>query len=290
MKDSSAAATRPDLLSTPLAFMKLSIFATSSLSRDTLILVTPKQLTQLSIYITAGFLINGKEAGGVSALGEIEEMVLHYLKENPGSNPRKIADSLGLSLTKVRVALVRLKDRGLVVRTQRGYVAVAGSGPRYTAPSIPRREARSIDLASRIDALEKRITLIEARLKTLEERVKDISRILEKRVEAVPRPTRRSGRKELSEVLAERKVVLLDIARRHAFSKSIKEYLDSGDAVMVRRLIVNSRFFEEFKGRFPIPVAMLPKLSREEKMLLDAMVSEGRAYLHSGKEYRLTWP
>lgn len=229
----------------------------------------------------------------------IEDMVLAYLKKNPGSNPRKIADALGLSLTRVRIALLRLRDRGQVVRTSRGYVAVAQ--PRdleaYQVRGPPASQAgiRAAEASSRLDALEKRMSVLEARLDALEEKLGMLAKELEKLGETLKRgggrgPRIRGARprvRELGEVLEERKVIRLDEARRYAVSRSLKDYLDSGEAVFLGGLIVGKDFYDEFRSRFPVPVGEVSRLSREEKMLLEAMVSEGLAYLHAGREYRL---
>ncbi len=232
-------------------------------------------------------------------MASVEDMVLAYLKENPGSNPRKIADALGLSLTKVRVALLRLRDRGQVVRTSRGYVAVAQprdlEAYQVRGPPVSQAGIKAAEASSRLDALEKRMSVLEARLDALEERLGMVADELEKLREALRRrggedPGLRRTRprvRELRELLEERKVIPLDEARRHAISRSLKDYLDSGEAVVLGGLVVEKRFYDEFRSRFPIPVGEVSRLTREEKMLLEAMVSEGLAYLHAGREYRL---
>ncbi len=232
-------------------------------------------------------------------MASVEDMVLAYLRENPGSNPRRIADALGLSLNRVRVALLKLRDRGQVIRTSRGYVAVVQ--PRdlsaYQARGAPAStaELKSAGATSRLDALEKRVSIIEARLEALEEALTRVAEELEKlrnrlRGKGKVRGGSRRGSpraRELGEVLAEKRIIPLDEARRYAIYRSLKDYLDSGEAVVIGGLVVQKEFYEEFKSRFPLPVEAVSRLEREEKMLLDAMVSEGLAYLHAGKEYRL---
>jgi len=57
---------------------------------------------------------------------DLEERLLSYLRDHPGSGPREIADALGEPLQRVRLALARLRDRGLVARGEEGrYYAVA---------------------------------------------------------------------------------------------------------------------------------------------------------------------
>ncbi len=60
----------------------------------------------------------------LAKLSVLEEKVLKFLLENPEANPREIADGIGISLQRVRIALYKLRDRGYVVRGSRGYVVV----------------------------------------------------------------------------------------------------------------------------------------------------------------------
>lgn len=58
-----------------------------------------------------------------SGLSSLERKVLEYLRQRPYANPREIADAIGMSLVAVRMALYKLRNRGLVAKTSRGYVA-----------------------------------------------------------------------------------------------------------------------------------------------------------------------
>jgi len=58
-----------------------------------------------------------------SGLTNLERKVLEYLRQRPYANPREIADAIGMSLVAVRMALYRLRNRGLVAKTSKGYVA-----------------------------------------------------------------------------------------------------------------------------------------------------------------------
>ncbi len=53
----------------------------------------------------------------------LENEVLEYLRWNPNSRPSDVANALGVSPQLVRAVLARLRRKGLVYRTSRGYVA-----------------------------------------------------------------------------------------------------------------------------------------------------------------------
>ncbi len=54
---------------------------------------------------------------------DLENEVLEYLRWNPNSRPSDIADALGVSPQLIRAVLAKLRRKGLVYRTSRGYVA-----------------------------------------------------------------------------------------------------------------------------------------------------------------------
>ncbi|MEM1703924.1 MAG: winged helix-turn-helix transcriptional regulator, partial [Zestosphaera sp.] len=59
----------------------------------------------------------------------IYRKIIEYLKSNPGAMPREIADALGVSIGMVRIALLRLRELGYVVRSGKGgYVVKSGAG------------------------------------------------------------------------------------------------------------------------------------------------------------------
>ncbi len=53
----------------------------------------------------------------------LENEVLEYLRWNPNSRPSDIANALGVSPRLIRAVLARLRRKGLVYRTSRGYIA-----------------------------------------------------------------------------------------------------------------------------------------------------------------------
>lgn len=102
---------------------------------------------------------------------ELEERVLAYLREHQGAGPREIADALGEPLQRVRAALARLRDRGLVARGDEGHYyavapAVKGPAPRELRRRISHRQKPDLE------ALWEHIAILEERLRKLEEEIK----------------------------------------------------------------------------------------------------------------------
>ncbi|ABM80562.1 BlaI/MecI/CopY family transcriptional regulator [Hyperthermus butylicus] len=101
---------------------------------------------------------------------DLEERLLSYLREHPGSSPREIADALGEPLQRVRAALARLRNRGLVARGEEGHYYVVAPAVR----GLSRREVRrpvSTTLHGDLDALVEAIEDLRRRIEELEERV-----------------------------------------------------------------------------------------------------------------------
>ena len=105
----------------------------------------------------------------------VEERVLAYLREHPGAGPREIADALGEPLTRIRLALQRLRDRGLVARGDEGhYYAVA---PQLRGP-VPRELRRRVLHVQRgdLEAVWERLAELEERIGRLEEELRRLRR------------------------------------------------------------------------------------------------------------------
>ena len=107
---------------------------------------------------------------------DLEERLLSYLREHPGSGPREIADALGEPLQRIRVALARLRDKGLVARGEEGrYYAVAhlvrGVGRKDVRRERPRILSPDLEaLFVELEELRARLRELEARVRRLEER------------------------------------------------------------------------------------------------------------------------
>ncbi|BEP17967.1 hypothetical protein PYJP_13190 [Pyrofollis japonicus] len=111
-------------------------------------------------------------------MSDIEERLLSFLKEHPGSSPREIADALGEPLQKVRSVLAKLRDRGLVARGDEGkYYAVMPA-----LRGLPRRDVRKNvvhRLSPDVEALLVAIEELRARIEILEKRVEELAKELE---------------------------------------------------------------------------------------------------------------
>ncbi len=91
----------------------------------------------------------------------ITNKIIEYLKTHPFAKPTEIANALGISVKLVRIVLTKLKNRGIVVRTQRGYIV---------RPSTETKESR--DISEEIKAMESsESTLREPYLVTKEEEI-----------------------------------------------------------------------------------------------------------------------
>ncbi len=110
----------------------------------------------------------------------LERRVLAYLVEHQGSGPREIADALGEPLSRVRVALQRLRDMGLVQRGEEGHyyaVAYLVRGPPPMELRRPRPPERlHADVEAEIASLKERLRRLEERLAKLEDEVKRLRR------------------------------------------------------------------------------------------------------------------
>ncbi len=108
-------------------------------------------------------------------MARLEERLLSFLRDHPGSSPREIADALGEPLQRVRATLSRLRDRGLVARGEEGHYyvvapAVRGPGLREVRRSVTHTLPADLDaLAERLAELEKELHEVKERLRRLEE-------------------------------------------------------------------------------------------------------------------------
>lgn len=55
-------------------------------------------------------------------MGDVIEKVVEYLKWHPNARPSEIANYLGINIKLVRAILAKLRQKGIVVRTEKGYV------------------------------------------------------------------------------------------------------------------------------------------------------------------------
>ncbi|OYT52078.1 MAG: hypothetical protein B6U73_00620 [Desulfurococcales archaeon ex4484_204] len=226
----------------------------------------------------------------------VDRRVLTFLRNNPGSTPREIADALGLSINTVRVAIARLREAGFIMRSSRGgYVA------KVVAPSSLLEEGHQWDrgaeisgtdtlseLREEIASLAKDVNYIKKRLERMETEINIIKKALQSSLKQSRADLCRTAREE-DKLLAElrsRMVIPINEAKQLT-SKPLETYVVKRDLVLVSKYTVLRSFYEEFKKKFPIKLNEVKRLSAAEKGLLDAMIKDGMVYLHGGREYRL---
>ena len=222
----------------------------------------------------------------------IDSLVLSYLKKHPYSKPREIADGLGFSIVTVRYSLLRLRERGLVVRTSKGYVARGyaarepGAGE-IPAPQEPGSRREIEDLRDRVSELEKTLEDVLENLSRLEKEVSEL-KVFVKALQGSGGVLRGRGDPFLDR-LSQEKVMTISEARREASKSmgSLEYYVDKGYAVIVGDFVADKAFYEALLSRMPIRVEDMNSLSAKEKILVEAMISEGIAYVDKGREVRL---
>ncbi len=234
----------------------------------------------------------------------VDKKIIAFLKNNPGATPREIADALGIPLNLVRVLLTRLRESGYVMKSSRGGYVVRVT--KLHEAEVSEEELRVHDvmgaektshetltdilnaLRKEIDELKKRISKIESELSIIRKSIKERPYI-----EVKPRLSEIKGevkeREEEDKLISElrsRKVLSIDEARRLAI-KSLETYFTQGIIIPISNYVVLKEFYDEMKRKFPIKITDVGKLSREERLVLDALIKEGMVYLHGGREYRL---
>jgi DNA-binding MarR family transcriptional regulator len=220
----------------------------------------------------------------------VDRKVLAFIKENPGANPREIADALGIPYSSVRSAILRLREAGYLIRSSKGgYIvrsalpsgldeelgvtpsreSIGGTELRELAKGL--RELRELidDLRGRVERLEHEINILKAGLKP------------QRRVERKASP----GNK-LLEVLEEHGAIKASEAVKLA-GGTLEPYIRGGKVALIGSLAVSTDFLNAFKKRFPLKVSEVGRLTPSEKELLDVMIREGIVYLHGGREYRI---
>ncbi len=225
----------------------------------------------------------------------IDKLVLSYLQRHPYSKPREIADGLGFSIVTVRYALLRLREKGLVVRTSKGYIARSQARMETVQEGVEDIHIHNVgDLSKEISELKERIAELE---KTLEDALENLSKLekemSELRVFIKALRTQASGkqqrqRDQFLEKLSQEKMMTIAEARKEASKQmgSLEYYVDRGEVVIVGDFVVDKHFYESLISRMPIKVEDMNTLSAKEKILIEAMISEGLVYIDKGKEIK----
>lgn len=216
---------------------------------------------------------------------EALNMVLAFIRDNPGVTPREIADALGMPLREVRRIIYRLREEGYVVRSSKGYVARV-SPPSTYGITLKGTEEGYAALSNEVGELRRELEELKARVERIEEQIRGLLMGLQSgRRKAGSDKSAKGGDRLIVEV---KETGIVPASRAMAIAPSpLETYVARGDVVIVGRYVVDPEFLERFKRRFPLPVTMAKKLSSGERLLLDELMREGRVYLHAGREYRL---
>jgi len=78
----------------------------------------------------------------------LTDKIIEYLKQHPNAKPREIADYLGVSPRVVRAILTRLRNKGVVIRSEKGYI-LRKPGTMETEP-----ESAVESVSSEVETLE----------------------------------------------------------------------------------------------------------------------------------------
>ncbi len=216
---------------------------------------------------------------------EALNMVLAFIRDNPGVTPREIADALGMPLWEVRRIIYRLREEGYVVRSSKGYVARVAPPSTYGITLKGAEEGYAM-LNNEVSELRRELEELMARVEKLEEQVRELLMGLQsRRMQTSVDKGAKGGDRLIAEV---KEIGIVPVSRARAIASSpLETYVVRGDVVIVGQYVVDPGFLERFKRKFPLPVTMARKLSSGEKMLLDELMREGRVYLYAGREYRL---
>jgi DNA-binding transcriptional ArsR family regulator len=225
----------------------------------------------------------------------VDQRVLGFLKNNPGASPREIADALGLPISTVRIAILRLREAGYVVKSARGGYVVRVAPPPIEDYLTGESGVgdKLADLKNITQKLEKRIENLENIIERLVNRIDKLEtelRLLSKGVGSQQKGKGGSMRSRPADRLLaglKEKGILSFEEAKSLTVRPISYYVDKGQAMVVGDYIVDPDFFKEFKKRFPLILKEVGNLSKEEKRLLDEMIKDGQVYLYGGKEYRL---
>ncbi len=248
---------------------------------------------------------------------KLSDRILRYLKENPGSTPREIADSIGVSISTVRRILYFLRDKGLVKRLDRGYVAVSRvsehketNTSRESSPKtrhiMEEDEVTNMDTANIgkelmalrkvsvnklddkwlyeiISNIMKQINNLEQRLKLLEKELEFIKKIISKETS---KQVHQEYVDKLIEIIKHEKIIPLSTALNYA-TKPLEYYVEQKLVIPLGKYIVDYAFYVKFKEKIPIRTDKIKLLDEKEKQLLRILIDEGIVYLHKGQEYRM---
>ncbi|RLF97929.1 MAG: hypothetical protein DRN49_06735 [Thaumarchaeota archaeon] len=246
----------------------------------------------------------------------IEDKVLKFLRENPESKPREIADYLGISYSLVRAILYRLRYRGLVARGVHGYIATTSresklesainedyedrylESRRTIRPEVGVSGAYSLstklrELENKVDELSRRIIKLESAVNSLSDdigKVRDRLSKIEKELQIFSYSLKKIFIKNHADPFLKelkRRKLMTVLEAKNIVGGALENYIKRGLAKIISSYVVDADFYNEFSKKFPLKAKDVEALGEEEKKLLTLMVEEGMAYLSSNKEYRI---
>ncbi|MGC9148980.1 MAG: FaeA/PapI family transcriptional regulator [Sulfolobales archaeon] len=239
------------------------------------------------------------------SLGPIDKTILEFLKKHPNSKPREIADALGFSIVVVRSSLYRLRERGYVARTSKGYIAKTSPERKSVSETHEDKTSREVsenyirdltDLRNEVNDIIDRISEIEKTLQDFGETIARLEkqysemRVLVKNLQSLYELShRRTPSDPLISRLLSEKILSMSEARRYASEGlgSLDKYIESGVAVIIGKFVVSKEFYDNIISKLPIEADKLNELSAKEKILIETLINEGYAYIDPNHVIRL---
>ncbi|ADM27401.1 Helix-turn-helix type 11 domain protein [Ignisphaera aggregans DSM 17230] len=124
-------------------------------------------------------------------MSTLMDKVIEYLKHHPNAKPREIADYLGVNLRIVRAILAKLRDRGIVIRSEKGYVLrTSGIDVGSIEEGIKAEEiskpVTAIQATQQLQSIQTTISSsLEDRINRIENEIKEIRKTFDSLREAV---------------------------------------------------------------------------------------------------------
>jgi len=143
-----------------------------------------------------------------------------------------------------------------------------------------------IQLKETIDKVNTKITFLEKEITNLKKQIETLSKYTSTLRRVVPSKDR-DVKSSIQALLKSQGVIEVEEAKKIADSRIIHELIERGVILIIGPYIVSKEYYNQFKRKFPIPLSEERKLNSLERKLLKVMLSEGLAYIHGGKEYRI---
>ena len=243
--------------------------------------------------------------------------VIEYLRDNPGASVKDIALALGISTNLARAIVYRLKSKGLLEKSGRGYILTSYAESMISKTLHERKEEKvkettsfkeggetkveetivetkaveereNITAQKAYSVIERRLSDIESKIRELENMLNEVKNEFNKIKKIYMRI--RSVKNEKSGASVTEKIqkpVMSIVEAKQLYGDHLTTLIYTGKVVVVGSLVVDSSYYNKFLSKFPISRKDAEKLPEPEKILFEELRKEGRIYLHCGKEYRL---